>query len=162
MKLTILTPALVAILGLALASVPATLQAQTPTTNAPSTTAPAATKPAKAKKPQAPSYKGSLTAIDTTANTITVQIPATKKDPAKTLTLAIAATTKFAKDKKAATLADFAVGDNVTGSYTKNADGSLTANSVHKAEPKAPKAPKPAATATTPAPATAPATPAAQ
>ena len=163
MKLTSLVPAFAAILGLALAGAPVTLQAQTAETNAPSATAPttpAATKPAKAKKPQAPTYKGTLTTIDTTANTIVVQIAATKKDPAKTLTMAITTTTKYQKDKKTATLADFAAGDAVSGSYTKNADGSLVANSLHKFTPKAPKAATtvaPAAPAASPAPAAAPA-----
>jgi len=132
MKITLLTPALVAILGLALAGVPVTAQAQT--TNAPSTAA-----PAKEKKTKPTEYKGSITAIDATSVTV-----ANKE---KTLTLAITPTTTFKKDKAAATLVDFAVGDKVTGSYTKDASGALTASSLHK------KTEKPAAAAAPAAPA---------
>lgn len=137
MKNIILTPALVAILGLALAGAPFTAQAQTSTNT---TAAPAA--PAKVKKTKtAPvQYQGSITAID--ASSVTVA------STAKTLTLAIAPTTKFLVNKKPATLADFAVGDKVTGSYTADATGALTAHSLHKktksttaAAPAAPAAP---------------------
>jgi len=169
MKITLLTPALAAILGLALVSAPVTTHAQTTT----ATPAPAAATTPAPKKAKPTPYNGSLTAIDTTANTVTVE-STSKKDGVKTLTLAITPTTKFENAKKPATLADFVVGDKVTGSYVKNADGSLAAFSLHKGmtkakTPKAPKAPKPAATtdatpAAAPAPATtpAPAAPAAQ
>jgi hypothetical protein len=139
MKITLLTPALVAILGLALAGAPVTAQAQT------STNSPVATAPAKATKPAKINYTGSITAIDAAS----VTVASTKK----TLTLAITPTTKFNKDKTAATLADFAVGDKVTGSYSTDATGAMTANSLNK------KTVKPAATKAAP---TAPATPAAQ
>jgi hypothetical protein len=144
MKITLFTPALVAILGLALAGAPVSVHAQT-STNASAATAPS--KPTKAGKTQ---YSGTLTAIDAGGTSITVT--STKK----TLTLAIASTTTFKKDKMAATLADFAVGDKVTGSYTKDAaTGAMTASSVHTKTAKTAK--MPAAT-----PAAAPATPAAQ
>lgn len=136
MKITFLTPALVAIVGLALVGAPVTAQAQT------STNAPAATS-AKVKKAAKIEYKGTITAIDATS----VTVASTKK----TLVLAIAPTTTFKKDKAAATLADFAVGDKVTGSYTADATGVLTASSLHKKTAKA------AATTTA-----APAAPAAQ
>jgi hypothetical protein len=140
MKIPLLTPALVAILGLALAGAPVTAQAQTSTNSAPGATAAAST-PAKVTKTSKIPYKGSITAID--ASSVTVA----SKD--KTLTLAIAPTTTFLKDGKKATLADFAVGDKVTGSYTKDATGAMTAHSLHKKTPKTP--------ATIPAPAAAPA-----
>ena len=128
MKIKFLTPALVAILGLALAGVPVTVQAQTSTNAAPAA-APADTSVApkvkeKKKKSDKTEYSGSITAID--ASSITVA--STKK----TLTLALAPTTKFKKDKAPATAADFAVGDKVTGSYTTDATGAMTAASVHK------------------------------
>jgi hypothetical protein len=138
MKITFLTPALVAILGLALASVPVTAQAQTSTNAAPSA-------PAKVKSTKPTEYRGSITAID--ASSVTV---ASSK---KTLTLAIAATTTFLKDGKTATLADFAVCDKVSGSYTKDATGAMTAYSLHKKTPKA-AATKPAAAPAAAAPAT--------
>jgi len=147
MKITLLTPALMAILGLALAGAPVTAQAQT-STNAVTTAAPTPTPtPAKAKKAAKTDYKGSITAMDATS----VTVASTKK----TLTLAIAPTTTFKKDGKTATLADFAVGDKVTGSYTVDATGAMTAYSLHK------KTAKPAATKTAPAPTPTPA-PAAQ
>jgi len=138
MKITLLTPALVAILGLALAGAPTTAQAQT-TTTTPDTTAPA---PAKVKKHEKPEFKGSITAISATSVTV-----ANKK---KTLTLAITPKTTFKIDKAPATVTDFAVGDKVSGSYSTDASGAMSANSLHK------KTPKPAAATTT-----APATPAA-
>ena len=141
MKITLLTPALAAVLGFALASVPMTVSAE-------STTA-----PAKTAKAMGPHYAGTLTAVDTAANTITVQ---TKKDGDKTVT--IAPTTKIKKDKKAATLADFAVGDKVNVSYTETA-GVLTATTLTSGGGK-PASSK--TTKTTPAPAAAPASTPAQ
>lgn len=143
MKLTFLTPALAAILGLALAGAPVTVQAQTA---APVATAAPAAKPAA--KPKKVEYEGTLTAVDPTASTITV----TTKKSSKTI--AIASTTKIKKDKKPATLADFAVGAKVTGSYTADAAGKLTASSLYTktAVASAKPAAKPAA-----APAAAPA-----
>jgi hypothetical protein len=151
MKITVSLSALVAILGLALAGIPVTVQAQTTT---PAPAADTATPPAKAKKPKQPNYRGVLTAIDTTGSTITVST--SKKDPTKVLMLKIDAKTKILKDKQPATLADFSVGEAVSGSYTKGADGKLTAASLHFKTPKVKTPPAPAAPA-----AAAPATPAA-
>lgn len=134
MKITLPISALAAILGFALASVPVTVHA--------ATTAPAAPAAAPTKAKPTP-YSGKLTAIDTTGNTITV----TGKE---VLVLGLTPKTTYKKDHKVATLADFVVGDNVTGSYTKDATGKLLAHSLHKATAKAPKTAKPAAT---PAPA---------
>jgi len=134
MKITLLTSALVAILGFALAGVPVTAQAQTSTNSA------VATAPAKATKPATTRYSGSITAIDAASVTVV--------NTQKTLTLAITAKTTFKKDKTAATLADFAVGDKVSGSYSADASGAMTANSLNK------KTEKPAATKTAPAPGT--------
>ena len=160
MKITLPISALAAILGLALAGAPVTLQAQT--TNAPAATTPAAAAPAPATKPAKVTktpYKGTLTAVDTTGNTITIST--SMKDPTKTLTLSIAPTTKISKDKAPATLADFTVGEKVTGSYTKDAtSGTMTAASLRFNTPKVktPAAPVTTAPATPAAPA-APAAP---
>jgi hypothetical protein len=125
MKLISLTSALAAVLGLALACAPVTASAQS--TNAPSSSTSATTAPA-AKKTQ---YKGQITAIN--ASSVTV------KGASATLTLAITSDTKFefgtAKKNTPATAADFAANDNVTGSYTKNADGTMTAVTVRKKQP---------------------------
>jgi hypothetical protein len=114
-----------------LAGAPATVQAQTATNAAPAATTPASTTaPAPAKKTE---YKGEITALDATSVTI--------KNKKGTMTFAITADTKFEfKDGKTftpATPADFAVGDKITGSYLKNADGTMTASSVHKKKPVA-------------------------
>lgn len=124
MKLILLTPALAAITGLVLAGAPLTTQAQTTATTAPvATTAPTpAVKPAKPKKI---AYEGTLTAVDPTANTITVTTTKSTK------ILAIASTTKIKKDSKPAVLADFTVGAKVTGSYIADASGKLTASSLY-------------------------------
>ncbi len=123
MKINFLTPALVAIVGFAFVSVPVTAQ----TTNTAAAIAPADTSTApkvkEKKKSDKTPYSGSITAIDATSITVAGK---------KTLTLAIAPTTTFKKDKAPATAADFAVGDKVTGSYTTDSTGALTAASVHK------------------------------
>ena len=162
MKLIRIVPALVALAGFACA--PVTLSAQT--TNAPAaapeaatTNAPTATAPAKPKTtaPKTTAYSGKITAIDSTANTITV---ASSK---KTLTLAVASTTKILKDKVKAALADLAVGEKVTGSYTKDSTGAMTAYSIHYKTPTPTASTKPASAATTTnAPSATPAAPAAQ
>ena len=142
MKITLLTPALVAILGLALVGATVTAQAAISTNSA------VASAPAKTTKLVKTEYSGSITAIDASSVTVT-----TTKAP---LTLAIASTTIIQKDKKTATLADFAVGDKVTGSYTKDATGAMTAASLRKKTVKAAATtPAPTAAATpTPTPAT--------
>jgi hypothetical protein len=129
MKITLLTPALVAIVGLALVGAPVTAQAQT-STNATAPAAPStAPKVKEKKKSEFTEYKdASITAIAASSLTVTT--------PKGSLTLAIAPDTKFAKlegkKKTPATAADFAVGDKVSGSYKTNADGTMTAHSIHK------------------------------
>jgi hypothetical protein len=130
MKIQLLTTALVAIVGLAFIGAPVTASAQTATT----ATAPAAPSTApKAKEKKKSEYtqfpKGSkLSALDATSATIT-----TAKGDVK---LVIDATTGFEVDKKKATAADFAVGDEVTGSYKASADGTNTAHNIRKKTPK--------------------------
>jgi hypothetical protein len=156
MKITLPITALAAVLGLALAGAPVTVQAQTsttaPATTAPATTAPAttaaapATAPAKAKPTR---FGGILTAVDTTGNTITI----TDKTKAAR-TFSIAPTTKITKDKKPATLADFTVGEKVGGSYSTDATGAMTAttlntNTMKAKAPAAPSATAPSVTAPT-------------
>jgi hypothetical protein len=132
MKITLLTSALAAIVGFAFIGAPVTASAQN-ATNATAPAAPSTAPKVKEKKKSAKtSYEGSITAIDASSLTVT-----TSK---KTLTLAITPTTSFKKDKLAATAADFAVGDKVTGSYTTDATGALSAASVHKKTVAAPAA----------------------
>ncbi|MEI6193469.1 MAG: hypothetical protein WCS42_03975 [Verrucomicrobiota bacterium] len=91
-----------------------------------STNAPAAAgqeSPAKHKKSEHATvpFHGKLTAIDTNAMTFTVG----------ERTFAITSETKITKDNLPATLADGVVGETVGGAYRKNADGKLSATSLH-------------------------------
>ncbi len=122
MKNIVLSSALVAVLGFALASAPVTAQAQS--TNATSATAPATAPVKKAKSKSAfTQYKGTLKAISDTSATVTTATG--------DITLAIDKTTTFKVAKKKAAATDFAVGDAVTGSYATNPDGTFTAHSIH-------------------------------
>ena len=120
MKINILSSALAAILGLALIGT-TTVKAQTSTTAAP-TTAPATS--ATKSKGDFTAYKGKVSAVDASSVTVTTA--------SGDLKLAVDDTTKIQVAKKKAAITDFAVGDAVTGSYTKNADGTLTAHSLRK------------------------------
>jgi hypothetical protein len=128
MKNTFVITALAAILGLALASAPVTVQAQTTPTQTPAATSTGSTtpsKPAKKKSAYTQIPKGStISAISATS----VTLKTAKGD----LTLAINDKTGFAVDKKKSAASDFAAGDTVTGSYATNADGTFTAHNIRK------------------------------
>jgi hypothetical protein len=133
MKINLLTSALVATVGLAFVSMPVTAQTST---NAATATAPVATSPTpkkEKKKGDKIQYAGSITAIDATSLTV--------QTPKESVALAIGPKTKFrfndGKKHTPATQAAFAVGDKVTGSYTKDATGAMTAASVDKPAPAA-------------------------
>jgi len=72
------------------------------------------------KKPKAIPFHGKLEAVDSTAKTISVG----------KMTIQVTSDTKIMKDGKPATLADGTVGENVTGSYRKDADGKLNASKI--------------------------------
>jgi hypothetical protein len=118
MKSNLIKSALVAIVGLALGA--SALNAQT--TTATSTMSTTATTTAKVKKIE---YKGTVKAVDTAANSITIT---NKKGD---LTLMVNTSTKIAVAKQPATLSDITVGEKVSGSYTKDAAGTMTAASIH-------------------------------
>src|ERR1700728_1425839 len=103
MKNSLSITAFAAILGLALVGTAVSVQAQTATTASAATTAASTAAPAAAKKTR---YSGTLSAVDATANTVTIT---DKTEPAKTFSITSA--TKIKKDGKIATLADFKVGD---------------------------------------------------
>lgn len=104
-----------------------------PATSAPATSEAKSAPAAAAKKIE---YQGSITAISADGESVTVKT----KDAS--MTLGIDAATKILKDKKPAKLTDFAVGDKVTGSYTKEAAGKTVAASLHKkTEAAAPRTP---------------------
>jgi hypothetical protein len=119
MKSSLLKSALVAVVGLALCA-PVALHAQAAATT--TTTSSSTTTVAKVKKT---SYVGTVKSIDTAANTITVT--STKGD----MTFAVTPMTKIKSNKVKATLADITMGEKVTGSFTKDADGTMTAASIN-------------------------------
>jgi hypothetical protein len=121
MKLTLIKSALAAVAGLALCA-PVALHAQTNTTAAPLATA-SSTKAEKAKKTE---YVGIVKSVDTAANSITVTC---KKGG--DMTFVVTPTTKITNNKQPATLADITMGEKVTGSYTKDAAGTMTACKVN-------------------------------
>ena len=85
-------------------------------------------------------FRGKLGAVDQVNKTITLD-EKTKTNRVFEVTSA----TKITKDGKPATLADGVVGDPVTGSYLKGADGKLTAKSViFRTTPAAPAQAAPA------------------
>ena len=68
-------------------------------------------------------YKGTLKSMDAASIVVTTS----KGD----MTFAIDDKTKVNNDHKTAKLTDLTVGEKVTGSFTKNDDGTMTACSVH-------------------------------
>jgi len=109
-KLTLAT-----ILAAVVVGVPFGVSAQTASTNT----------PPPPMKHHASNYRGTLSAVDKAAKTITVETKSTKH------TLQVTSETKIMKSGKPATLDDGVVGDPVSGSYTKDADGKLTAKSIY-------------------------------
>ena len=119
-KITVLS-----LFAAALVAMPALSRAEG--TNAPASPSQAA--PAKLKKHEGLVFRGTVSAVDAKAMTLTVE----------TRTFAVTSDTKIIKDGKSATLADGMVGDLVSGAYKKTSDGKLTATSIHfgaKAEKK--------------------------
>jgi hypothetical protein len=125
MKMTPLTSAFVAALGIALASAPVTVSAQTSTAAPAATTAPAATPaPSSKEKHDYVKYEGTIMAMDATSVTI--------QTSSGTMTLMVNESTKIQVNHKKAAMTDFKVGDKVTGSYEKMADGTMMAHSLRK------------------------------
>jgi len=122
MKKTILKISALNLFAAAIIALPAVSQAQE--TTAPSTPSAPEQKseaPAKHKKHDHSVFNGKISAIDTKAMTLTVG----------ERTFEITSETKISKDGKPATLADGVAGETVGGAYKKNADGKLTATSIH-------------------------------
>jgi hypothetical protein len=107
MNKSILKFALLGLLAVAVAGTPVVLHAQS--TNA----------PAKRRNTTIP-FHGKLVAVDNTAKTISIG-----KE-----TIQITSETKITKNAKAAVLEDAAVGDDVGGTYRKDAEGKLNAVSL--------------------------------
>jgi len=103
----------------AIIAAPMLSRAQDNSTNTPA--APAQTEPAKPKKHEGLVFRGTVSAVDAKAMTLTV---------AKR-TFEVTSETKITKDGKPATLEDGVVGEPVTG-YVKPAEGGkMAATTVH-------------------------------
>ena len=86
------------------------------------------------KKHGALPFHGAIVSLDASAGTFTVG----------ELNLSVTSTTKITTNTVPATLADFKIGDKVSGAYKKTADGTLQVTTLHYAPKK--KAPTPATT----------------
>jgi len=84
-------------------------------------------------------FMGKLSAVDSTAKTITVE---NKTMPSRTFE--ITSDTKIMKDGKPATLSDAVVGDPVAGSFATGDDGKMVAKMVRFGAPPKKPAPAPA------------------
>jgi hypothetical protein len=102
----------------AIIAAPMLSRAQDNSTNTPA--APAQTEPAKPKKHEGLVFRGTVSAVDAKAMTLTV---------AKR-TFEVTSETKITKDGKPAILSDIAVGDKVGGAYKKT-DDKLTATTIN-------------------------------
>jgi hypothetical protein len=125
MKSSLLKLALAALVVCA----PVALHAQTDTTN------PIATSPVKSPEASTASTKVKKTAYSGTVKSIdasSIVVTTSKGD----MTFAISAATKVKVDKKTAALTAVTAGEKVTGSYMKNADGTMTAASIHATSAK--------------------------
>ena len=117
--------AVLSLFAAALVAMPALSRAEG--TNA--SASPSQAAPAKPKKHEGLVFRGTVSAIDVKAMTLTVE----------TRTFAVTSDTKIIKDGKPATLSDGVVGEPVSGVYKKANDGKLKATSLHfgaKAEEK--------------------------
>ncbi len=117
--------ALYAIVAAALLSAPTVIRAEDKPAAKSDSTEPAA----PGKKHGVLPFHGKVTAVDTTAMTVTIA----------TQTFNITSDTKIAKAGKPATLSDITVGEAIRGAYKKDDAGKLNATTIHigeKGEPK--------------------------
>jgi Cu/Ag efflux protein CusF len=121
LKSSLLKSALVAVVGLALCA-PVALHAQAAATTTTTASTTSTTTVAKVKKIR---YTGTVKSVDTAANAITVTC---KKGD---MTFAVTPMTKITSNKAPAALTDITMGEKVTGSFVKNADGTMTAASIY-------------------------------
>jgi hypothetical protein len=123
----------ISLFAAAIVAAPELSRAQDATTNAPAITpvapaaAPAQTTPAPVKpKKQGSVFRGTVSAVDTNAMTLTVE----------TRTFDITSETKITKGGEPATLSDIVTGDKVTGAYKKSEDGKLDATTIRDGKKK--------------------------
>jgi hypothetical protein len=113
MKRQILKITTLSLFAAAIIAAPALSRAQDTSTNAPAVSA--------QKHRHGAPFHGTVSAVDANAMTLTVG----------KLTVQVTSETKIIKDGKPATLADGVVGEPVRGYYKKDADGKLSATTVH-------------------------------
>ena len=118
MKKNILKITACTLFAAAIIATPALSRAQDASTNAPAA-APDQTTPPPAKHKLV--FRGTLSAVDTNAMTLTVE----------TRTFVITSDTKITKNGQPATLSDGVVGQPVSGAYKTGDDGKLNATTVH-------------------------------
>ena len=115
------------LLAVALAASPVLSRAQDAATNAPAMDGAA---PKAKKKGGALPFHGKIVTIDAASSTLTVG----------ELTLTVTSKSKITSTNAVpATLADFKVGDSVSGAYKKGKDGALTVTTLHLGGGKAKK-----------------------
>ena len=119
--------ALFALVAAALIAAPATIRAEDKPVKKAESAEAAKPKPKNSRLP----FTGKITAVDTTASTVTVG----------ERVFNVTSETKVLKDGKPATLSELTVGEPVRGSYTKDEAGKLNAALVH-AGAKPEKGPK--------------------
>jgi len=78
------------------------------------------TSPEKPPKARAIPFRGTVTAVDKAANTVTVG----------ERVFHLSSETKLSKDGKPATTSEIVVGESISGNYTKGDDGKLLARTV--------------------------------
>ena len=115
--------------AIAIMTAPVLSRAQDTGTNPPA--APRHSTPVKPKKHESSVFRGTVSAVDAKAMTLTVG----KR------TFEVTSDTKITKDGKPAILSDIAVGDKIGGAYKNSDDGKLTATTINAgkkpaAEPK--------------------------
>ncbi len=121
MNKNIVKTAILTLLASAIIAAPTVSRAEDNRTNAPAASDQSTNAPAKSKKHSGLVFRGTASAVDTNAMTLTVE----------TRTFVITSETKITKDGNPAILSDIAVGDKVGGAYKKSEDGKLTATTIH-------------------------------
>jgi hypothetical protein len=111
----------ISLFAAAIVAAPALSRAQDATTTTPAVTPAQSTPAAPAKSKKGLVFKGTVSAVDTNAMTLTVE----------TRTFVVTSDTKIIKDGKPATLGDAVVGEPVSGTYKKADDGTLNATTIH-------------------------------
>jgi hypothetical protein len=135
MNKNIVKTSILTLLASAIIAAPTVSRAQDTITNAPAASDQTTnTPPVKPKKHAGLVFRGTASAVDTNAMTLTVE----------TRTFAITSETKITKNGEPAVLSDIAVGDKVGGAYKKTEDGKLEATTIRDGKKEKKTADEPA------------------